>query len=233
MMLIRSLALAAAAVALAGCISINAGDDVRVAAPAQAAGPPIAPGPQMIADAEALAKALDGRWTSAEQAKADPAYLDIQTSHVRIWADNPDALYWWYYGESARMPDAAKPYRQNVFQIVPQADGSVFAYQYRVRDPAKAAGFGARGEVPPLTMDDLIAIPNCTVVWRRAGESRFAGSMRGTDCRNKYKNADYMDARSTLEDGVLMTWDRGMTFDGRHVWGPASGGYRFRRVAQP
>lgn len=228
---IRMVALAAAASALSACVTINANE--APAPTAAATAPPIAPGPAAMADAEALAKALDGRWTSAEQAKADPAYLDIQTSHVRIWADNPDALYWWYYGESARMPDAAKPYRQNVFQIVPQADGSVFAYQYRVRDPAKAAGFGARGEAPPLTMDDLIAIPNCTVVWRRTGETRFAGSMRGTDCRNKYKNADYMDARSTLEDGVLMTWDRGMTFDGRHVWGPASGGYRFRRVTQP
>lgn len=228
---LRFIPLAAAAAALSACVTINANESPAPSAAATA--PPIAPGPAAMADAEALAKALDGRWTSAEQAKADPAYLDIQTSHVRIWADNPDALYWWYYGESARMPDAAKPYRQNVFQIVPQADGSVFAYQYRVRDPAKAAGFGARGEAPPLTMDDLIAIPNCTVVWRRAGENRFAGSMRGTDCRNKYKNADYMDARSTLEDGVLMTWDRGMTFDGRHVWGPAAGGYRFRRIAAP
>lgn len=232
MICVRFLLLASAAVALSGCVTINANETAEPA-PGSAAAPPIAPGAQAIADAEALARALDGRWTSAEQARADPAYLDIQTSHVRIWADNPDALYWWFYGESARMPDASKPYRQNVFQIVPQADGSVFAYQYRVREPAKAAGFGARGEAPALTMDDLIAVPNCTVVWRRSGENRFSGSMRGTDCRNKYKNADYMDARSTLEDGVLMTWDRGMTFDGRHVWGPAAGGYRFRRITTP
>ena len=95
---------------------------------------------------------------------------------MRIWADNPDALYWWYYGESARMPDVAKPYRQNVFQIVPQADGSVFAFQYRVREPAKAAGFGAwartsppspligrAGKVPSL------AGPECTTPSARAG----------------------------------------------------------------
>jgi hypothetical protein len=181
-------------------------------------------------DAADLAQWLDGRWSSAAQAARDSVYQDIQTSNVRLWAQDKAQIHHWLYGESARLPDASKPYRQNVFQLVPQESGVVHSYQYRLRDPAKAAGFAARGEEPPITMEDLIPLPNCTLILRRVAPDRFEGAMRQQDCRNTFRGADYLDASTRITATTLYTWDRGMTFGGKQVWGPPQGGYEFEKA---
>jgi hypothetical protein len=181
-------------------------------------------------DAATLAQWLDGRWSSAAQAARDSGYMDIQTSNVRIWAGDKAQIHYWFYGESAQAKDVSKPYRQNVFQLVPQEDGAVHSYQYRLRDPAKAAGLAARGEAPSLTMEDLIALPNCTLILRRKGRETFQGAMRAQDCRNTFRGADYLDASTRISARTLYTWDRGMNFKREQVWGPRAGGYLFDKM---
>jgi hypothetical protein len=188
---------------------------------------------QALADAETLAGFMSGAWTSARLAARDSDYLDIRTVNVRIWQSDQRVSGPWFYTESARPSAPETPYRQNVFNLVAQEDGSVHAYQYRVREPARFAGAALRASQPEgLALDDLIPLPGCTLVWRRNGEGRFAGAMRDRQCRNTFRGATWMDGSSWATADQLYTWDRGMDEAGTQIWGPARAGYLFERAAQ-
>jgi uncharacterized protein (DUF1330 family) len=64
----------------------------------------------------------------------------------------------------------------------------------------------------------------------RAGAGRFEGGTIGTQCRNAYKGSAYVISRTSLAPDGMTNWDRGISADGELRWGPAAGGYRFRRV---
>jgi CpeT protein len=188
---------------------------------------------QAQADLEAMATMMAGPWTSAELAARDSTYLDIRSVNVRIWQRDPEYSGAWFYTESARPSAPATPYRQNVFNLVAQEDGTVHAYQYRVRAPERFAGAALANRAPEgLTLDDLIALPGCTLVWHREQAGRFVGAMRPRACRNKFRGATWMDGSSWIEPGRFYTWDRGMNDAGEQVWGPTRAGYEFTRAAQ-
>jgi hypothetical protein len=192
----------------------------------------IAPSTKSEADAALLAQWLEGAWSSAEQHARDGArYADIRTSHVRIWKEEPGMRGFWFYAESAAGDTLDRPYRQGVFQLSPQENGAVHAYQFRLRDAQRFAGFLARGEVlPAISNDDLIPMQDCVVIYRPAGPGEFRGRMREKACRNRFRGADYLDASTIVTLDRLVTWDRGMREDGTQVWGPPGGGYEFRRL---
>lgn len=210
------------------------------AAPAAASGPDGRPAlaagetyARALADLEVLAGFMEGPWTSAALAARDSTYLDIRSVNVRIWRGDPEFPGAWFYTESARPSAPATPYRQNVFNLVAQEDGTVHAYQYRVRAPERFAGAALRNEEPQgLALDDLIPLPGCTLVWHRVSEARFAGAMRPRACRNKFRGASWMDGSSWAQADRFYTWDRGMDEAGNQVWGPTAAGYVFDRAAQ-
>lgn len=212
-----------AAVAQAG-----AGSAPPAAQPALATGEAYT---RALADLEVLAGYMEGPWTSAALAARDSTYLDIRSVNVRIWRGDPEFPGAWFYTESARPSAPGTPYRQNVFNLVAQEDGTVHAYQYRVRAPERFAGAALRNEQPQgLSLDDLIPLPGCTLVWHRVSETRFAGGMRPRACRNKFRGASWMDGSSWAEAGQFYTWDRGMDEAGNQVWGPTAAGYVFDRA---
>jgi hypothetical protein len=184
-----------------------------------------------LADVETMATMMAGPWTSAELAARDSTYLDIRSVNVRIWQGDPEYSGAWFYTESARPSAPTTPYRQNVFNLVAQEDGTVHAYQYRVRAPERFAGAALANRAPEgLTLDDLIALPGCTLVWHREPGGRFVGGMRPRACRNKFRGATWMDGSSWIEPGRFYTWDRGMNDAGEQVWGPTRAGYEFTRA---
>jgi uncharacterized protein (DUF1330 family) len=70
----------------------------------------------------------------------------------------------------------------------------------------------------------------CEVTLVRAGQDRFEGGTSGRRCGNAYKGAAYALSQATLTPTEMINWDRGFAADGELRWGPAAGGYRFRRV---
>lgn len=221
-------ALALAGLALSGCMSIHVdADNARITTRLPVSGDRAS----AQRDVAELATMLAGPWTSAELAARDRDYLDIRSVNVRIWQTSAEMSGAWFYTESARPSAPDTPYRQNVFNLLAQEDGSVHAYQYRVRDPARFAGAALRNEPPEaLGMDDLIPLPGCTLVWRRAGPQRFEGAMRPRECRNTFRGATWMDGSSWAEPGRFYTWDRGMNDAGEQIWGPTRAGYVFTRA---
>jgi uncharacterized protein (DUF1330 family) len=172
-----------------------------------------------------------GSFTAEAQAQQDARY-DAITWHIsEIWPDE-DASERWLYTESW-MPAAPAPYMQRVSRLRLEADGSISARRYTLpeaprfvgawRDPAAFAG---------LKPGDLAELAGCDLVITRAGAGRFEGSTTGTRCRNSYKGATYAMSQSALTADEMVNWDRGFDASGNLVWGPATGGYRFRHVGE-
>jgi len=171
-----------------------------------------------------------GSFSSAAQAAADDRYGTAVWHIAEVWKGRDDGR--WLYAENW-FGEAERPYRQRITRLTVADDGSLLARGYRLpetepyvgawEDPSRLAG---------LSPDDLEPVAGCDVSLVRAGERRFEGNTRGRECENSYKGAAYVVSRSVLTDEVMINWDRGIAADGRVVWGPEAGGYRFRRVGE-
>lgn len=172
-----------------------------------------------------------GSWTSIEQS-ADPAYDWVESEVVRIWPDREDGI--WLYQENAIMGASAtgsaagdpksRPYFQVIIQLRDLGGGQVHSTTWRIADReavlggwragAKAFGFSVLGEVA------------CMGKLQRVGQKFWQGQ---AECPNTYKDSVKVDSRTVRAPGVHVNWDRGYDAAGNHVWGPADGGYIFKR----
>lgn len=174
---------------------------------------------------EMLAFAMEGSYTSAEQAKSDTSYAEIELEMKRIWGKRKDGA--WFYVEQAAADSKGKPYRQRVYHLR-QVNDSTFASDIHTikggedfwgayRDPVK---------LDRLRADSLDLLEGCTVVLRRHG-SLYAGSTDGSSCPNQWKGAAYATTEVTIGSQRMVSWDRGFNAAGEQVWGATKGGYIF------
>jgi uncharacterized protein (DUF1330 family) len=170
-----------------------------------------------------------GSFSSEIQARQDARY-GVAIWHMgEIWADQTPKERWIYV--EAWMKDATAPYMQRVSRLTAAADGTLSARRYIIRDPERVLGaWETPDKFGPLSPEDLTEIEGCEAVITRAGAGRFEGSTVGNRCKNAYKGASYAISRSVLTAEDMLNWDRGFTAAGELVWGPAAGGYRFRRL---
>lgn len=170
-----------------------------------------------------------GSFSSALQSKYDARYDDITWHIAEIWPGAADGARWIY--TEAWMTGAEAPYMQRVARYTQEADGSIVSVRYPVpdaqryigawREPARFAGLD-----PAL----LSALPGCETVMSRTGERRFEGGTVGSRCANAHRGASYAVSRTVLDGDSMTNWDRGFAADGSLRWGPAGGGYQFRRL---
>lgn len=172
-----------------------------------------------------------GSFTSAAQAATDSRYDEVTWHIAEIWRDNPDAERWLY--TESWMADADSPYMQRISSVVRRDDGSLLTRRYRLPDVEKYVGAWQDPErFDAMGPERLTELAGCEAVLARAGEQRFEGSTRGRDCINRYKGASYAISRGLVHADGMTNWDRGFSDDGKLVWGPPHGGYRFRRVGE-
>ena len=172
-----------------------------------------------------------GRFSTAAQHRADPRYDEVEARIVRIWPERTDGA--WFYQEQAIVnqpgltPDQARarPYFQFVGRVVALGDGVLRRDNYRVRDPGRFAG----ANIASLTPADL-GEAGCHNRIERVGAGAFIG--RTESCANAYRGAVSMRSLSITMGDVYLNWDRGFDAEGRRVWGPEWGGYRFERVRE-
>ena len=172
-----------------------------------------------------------GSFSSQAQAQQDARY-DAITWHVaEIWADDDPAERWLY--TESWMPQASAPYMQRVTRLRAMADGTISARRYTMPEAARFVGaWQDTAKLAALKPGELTELPGCDIVIVRAGAGRFEGSTIGNQCRNTYKGASYAISQSVLTAQELVNWDRGFNAAGELVWGPAAGGYQFRRVGE-
>lgn len=174
---------------------------------------------------ELLASTMVGSYTSAEQAKSDTSYLDIELEMVRIWPESTDGI--WIYVEQAVASSKAKPYRQRVYHLE-QVDDSTFTSSIlSIKDGE--AWFGAYDDpvkLATLPASALQPMEGCVITLRQRGK-KYVGSTKDRECPNKRGKATYATSEVELSAGRMISWDRGYNDAGEQVWGAEKGGYIF------
>ncbi len=174
-----------------------------------------------------------GSWTSVEQS-ASPDYAWIESDTRQIWTDRDDGV--WFYQENASMgdnPDSeptadakSKPYFQIVIQARDLGDGDVHTTSWRL-DRAAGADIHAEMQKPDVAFKpEWLTEVACMGRMQRVGAGYWEG---GSTCPNTYKGGVKVESRTIRAPGLYVNWDRGFNAEGEHIWGPASGGYIFKR----
>jgi glycosidase len=176
-----------------------------------------------------LVSLMTGSFSSQEQAGQDTTYFDIRLEMVPIWRERTDG--YWLYVEQAVATKRDRPYRQRVYHLTAQDDGTVRSDVYSIPDPLRFAG-AWQDSVPlaGLIPDSLSIRPGCAVVLKRAGFGVFKGSTVDKECVSDLHGASYATSEVKITPQELMSWDRGFDAEGNQVWGATEGGYVFKRL---
>ncbi len=175
-----------------------------------------------------------GSFTTLDHAKRDDRYGVAEAEIVRIWPARKDGV--WFYQEQALLGyDAAdldpamkdRPYFARVIHSREVEPGVVKRTVHKLKSPDEARGAWRR-EAPleNLSAADL-EDSECEITVQRVAENFWRSESER--CPNAYKGASYALSFGVVTKNEYANWDRGFTDDGRHVWGPASGGYIFKR----
>lgn len=176
-----------------------------------------------------LATWMTGSFSNAEQAGADTNYLDIRLEIHPIWRHLEDG--YWLYVEQAVATHPDEPYRQRVYRLSTQADGSVRSDVYTIPDPVRFVGaWRESDQLGELTPDDLEIKPGCAVILKRTAGTGFGGGTVGTGCQSELRGAAYAISEVKVSSDRIVSWDRGFDSEGNRVWGPEHGGYVFKKI---
>lgn len=170
--------------------------------------------------------------TTAQHAAAAEDFFDIRLTMTPVWTGRSDGP--WFYVEQAMATAIDRPYRQRIYHLVDQADGSVRSDVYTLPgDPLAWAGAHAAPQrFDALTPEQLQLRSGCSIVLRRVDERTWAGSTEGNGCASERSGAAYATAEVTLTEQGMATLDRGFDAAGKQVWGSTKGPYRFEKVAR-
>jgi CpeT protein len=172
---------------------------------------------------------LVGTFSSAAQAAADPAYLDIRIHVVPVWPQRSDAH--WLYVEQAEASHLDQPNRIRVYRLVQLAPDLFECQIYRLQSEARFAGAWRRDTpLGSVTPDSLLCCAGCSIVLRRNPDGVFMGSTLGHDGEIDLRGAAYATSEVRIEANRFFICDRGFDADGRQAWGAEKGPYEFLRV---
>lgn len=179
----------------------------------------------------------DGQVLFAEQlgVPEDSRHEHIHSIFKRV--DLPAIGEHVFYVEQYSGGDPSNIYRQRIYLFTPVSEtGEIRLDIMAPMDPAPLVGaYRDPSLLDGLTMDDLIAYPQCAVYWTRR-ENQYVGVTRRGECRVESRRS----GRTLLiEDDLLLTedmiWiqDRAETEDGDYVYGNRAGIAHQLRRARP
>jgi hypothetical protein len=185
--------------------------------------------PAGSSDLDMLVSWMTGSFTSAEQAAADTDYYDIRLEMVPLWRERIDGR--WLYVEQAVAGREDTPYRQRVYRVTMESDGSVRSEVYSFRDPLRFAGDWKKpAPLTALTPDSLEVRTGCAVILRRVSEVLYDGRTVDKQCTSEHRGAAYATSEVRVTPEGITTWDRGYDLEGTQVWGSTGGGYIFKKI---
>ncbi len=180
-------------------------------------------------DINALVSLMDGSFSNEEQSEKDQGYDNITLHMKRMWTDRSDGK--WLYVEQAYSQSPEKPYKQRVYRITRNDDGSLQNDVYSLKSPLRFAGEW-QNETPltSLSPDSLIKQNGCTVYFKLINDTTFMGKTKGKKCSGNLNGAKYSTSEVIITNNSTTIWDRGFNKHGTQVWGAVKGGYIFKRV---
>lgn len=187
--------------------------------------------PSADADLERLAAWMVGAYSSAAQAKADPAYREVELRMIAIWPERSDGP--WLYVEQAMAESRDRPYRQRVYRLQRGADGRLASRVYTLPgDPLRYAGaWRERAPLAKLRPRKLAEKVGCAVYLAPSADGQeFRGATEGAGCASDLRGASYATSEVTVTADSMASWDRGFDASKRQVWGAEKGPYLFLRI---
>ena len=176
-----------------------------------------------------LSQRLIGNFSSAEQTAQNPTYRHVEFHAVPIWSERTDGH--WLYIEQFLAAAPELPYRQRIYQLLSNADGSIKLRIFNLAEPLEFSGAWRDGNrLAALQQLDLIYQEGCDLVMIEREDGAFYGTTDGNGCVSSINGASYATHDLTLTATSLTTWERGYNGLNAQVWGPLSGGYIFKRV---
>ena len=171
---------------------------------------------------------MTGSFTSEEQAEADTNFYNIHLEMVQIWESRSDAI--WLYVEQAAAWSLDKPYRQRVYRLIKNEDGSFESAVFLFNNPLRFAG-AWKEEYPlkELSPDSLSERNGCAIILQPKDQA-FIGSTVDNHCSSELRGASYATSQVRIEKNVLTSWDRGFDENGNQVWGAVKGPYIFKKI---
>lgn len=184
-------------------------------------------------DMQTLSAWMEGSFSSAEQAAADPDYRDIRLHIARIWKDQHDGT--WFYVEQAVA--GKPPYRQRVYHLTASrgrhAEGTLRFVSEVYLLPGDAHRFDGAWQderkLAGVTPNDLASRDGCAVILFRRDDQTFAGSTQGTGCASDLAGAKYATSKVRITSDALESWDQGFNEKDEQVWGATKGPYLFKK----
>ncbi len=174
-----------------------------------------------------LHQLMIGSYNSAEQAQQDSNYYDITLHMYPIWNDDMSAK--WLYVEQTVTANPDKPYRQRVYKLKTNADGSVSSYVYTLDKPEEYIGKWKTPNYFDNKSKDILTIrEGCEVIMRPSGKG-YSGSTREKTCGSTMRGATYASSIVSLDNKMVTSWDQGFDADDKQVWGATEGPYIFKK----
>jgi len=179
-------------------------------------------------DLAQLSDWMTGSFSSAAQHEADPDNYHHITLHMTpIWESRDDGP--WLYVEQAVASRPDRPYRQRVYHLRDNADGSFTSFVHTLPgDPLDyVGGWQDAAMFDAITPDDLAVRDGCGITLSKQADGTYAGSTHDKDCGSTLHGAAYATSEVVVRPDTLISWDRGFDADDEQVWGATEGGYVF------
>ncbi len=185
----------------------------------------------MNAQVAELQSHLIGYFSSADQAKADKDFFNIELRVVKVWPDRTDGP--WLYVEQADARSPEKPYRQRVYRL--EARGTqVVSHIYTIKgDGLRFAGEWKK-PVPmgQASLSDIELKDGCAVIMDRTPTGIYKGSTVRATCPSELRGAKYATSIVDVSNTLLESWDQGFNAQDKQVWGSIKGAYKFVKISQ-
>ncbi|SRR6056297_1857028 len=177
---------------------------------------------------EELTNLLTGSFSSAAQAKQDTQYASINLHIVQVWKERSGQ---WFYVEQARAENPQNPYRQRMYRLVQLSSERFKILNYTFRNPQVFVGKWQTPEFFDDYPEEIVRIKEgCGVFLNRESFKHYEGETFGEDCYSNFQGASYATSQVEIWSDMIKSWDRGWNQEGKQVWGPNEGPYRFERM---
>lgn len=177
-----------------------------------------------------LHEMMTGSYDSSDQAEEDSTYYNISLHMYPIWKNKTGGKYLYVEQALASMQD--KPYRQRVYKLQKQSDGTIASYVYTLKNDSLFVGKWKDLEYfEKFGLSILDEREGCEVILKKT-MSGYEGSTQEDHCKSSLRGAAYATSIVSMTDRAITSWDQGFDKKGVQVWGATKGPYVFVKLKE-
>jgi len=176
----------------------------------------------------ALRDMMTGSYDSSNQESQDSSYYNISLHMYPIWENRKDGRYLYVEQALASMQD--RPYRQRVYRLQQQEDGTLASYVYTIKHDSLFIGkWKTPGYFDKYGLTLLDEREGCEVILEKT-DVGYQGSTVADHCKSSLRGAAFATSKVSMTTDRITSWDQGFDSDGKQVWGATKGPYIFDKV---